>query len=97
VFLDRVAAGLSQSGSRFTAVDFDHALHAALRGLIQAATRPRQLWPLSIGLLLVLEWLPGEASAAPCGSTALASRHGRGNSLAKHKREVSAPPPSQHS
>jgi hypothetical protein len=37
VFLERVAAGLSQNGSRFTAADFDHALRAALRGLIQAA------------------------------------------------------------
>jgi hypothetical protein len=37
VFLERVAAGLSQNGSRFTAADFDHALRAALRDLIQAA------------------------------------------------------------
>jgi membrane-bound lytic murein transglycosylase B len=33
-------------------------------------TRARQLWPLSIGLLLATLWLPREASAAQCGSTA---------------------------
>jgi membrane-bound lytic murein transglycosylase B len=32
--------------------------------------RASQLWPLSIGLLLALMWLPREASAARCGSTA---------------------------
>jgi hypothetical protein len=30
-------SSLSQNGSRFTAADFDHALRAALGGLIQAA------------------------------------------------------------
>ena len=32
--------------------------------------RARQFRLLTIGLLLALLWLPGEASAAQCGSTA---------------------------
>jgi hypothetical protein len=48
-------------------------------------------------------WLPVKASAAHCGGTAVAaarrlvSRHGKGNSPVKHRREALAPPPSRRS
>jgi hypothetical protein len=59
--------------------------------------KSRQLRPVIVGVLVALVWMIGKASAAQCGSTRLASRRGKGNSLVKRRREALAPPPSQHS
>ena len=49
--------------------------------------RARQFRLLTIGLLLALLWLPGEASAAQCGSTAAGFEAWKGNLQAKSTGE----------
>ena len=82
-FLERVAAGLSQS-SRFTAADFDHAVRAALRGL----PAPAQRWPLVRRTVERLSASTRYPSATQPGFPGSAVAHRRCNQHGKKENAV---------